>query len=91
MIKVLKSNEDECEKLKDYVIEMIYNSEGLHSVKQSFKNLFGTLIDTRGRVIMILYAIILFIFIMMIVSIYLSLYNYLINKTLVVNIFLQIK
>ena len=89
-MNAFRKNNDECGILKEYIIDIIYVQEGFHSINKSFHNLFGDLINHKKKVVNILYSFILFLLLLMISSIYISLYNFLINKTLVVNIFLQI-
>lgn len=76
---------------KEKIIDFIYESEGYYSLVSSYMNIFGKLINNKNRIMILFYTIILCLMLFMFVSIYLVLYNYFINKTLVVNIFIQIK
>lgn len=76
---------------KNRVIDLLYELEGYYSLYTSYYILFGTVTLTKKKISMLFYSIILFLLLFMIFSIYFALYNFFINKTLVVNIFLQIK
>ena len=80
---------DDCSKEK--IIDFIYESEGYYSLVSSYISIFGRLINNKNRIMILFYTVILCLMLFMFVSIYLVLYNYFINKTLVVNIFIQIK
>jgi len=76
---------------KEKIIDFIYEKEGYYSLVSSYTTIFGKLINNKNRIMILFYTIILCLMLFMFVSIYLVLYNYFINKTLVVNIFIQIK
>ena len=77
---------------KEKVIYYIYAIEGYYSIKESIKTIFGFGIVEIGikKVKYVIYAIISCIFVLMFTSLYISLYKYFMQKTLVVNIFIQI-
>lgn len=79
------------ESAKEKIIDFIYESEGYYSLVSSYVSIFGRLINNKNRIMILFYTVILCLMLFMFVSIYLVLYNYFINKTLVVNIFIQIK
>jgi hypothetical protein len=77
--------------LKERIIDIIYNLDGFYSIQRSYQILFGSLFKDKNKITLLFYTIILSLMMFMFVSIYLTLYNFFINKTLVVNIFLQVK
>jgi hypothetical protein len=79
------------EETKEKVIDLLYEYDGYYSVNKSYYNLFGSATSTKKKISLLFYVLILFLFLFMIFTIYFALYNFFINKTLVVNIFLQIK
>ncbi len=88
-VKTRKESELDDE-AKKKIVDIIYQSEGYYSISKSYNMLFGSAVFTKSKVSMILYAIILMLFVFMVFSIYFALYNFFINKTLVVNIFVQL-
>lgn len=74
---------------KEKVIYYIYAIEGYYSIKESIRTIFGFEIEIR-KVKYLIYTIIASIFVLMFTSLYISLYKYIMQKTLVVNIFIQI-
>jgi hypothetical protein len=79
------------ESTKEKIIDFIYEKEGFYSLVSSYMNIFGRIVNNKNRIMIMFYTIILCLMLFMFVSIYLVLYNYFINKTLVVNIFIQMK
>lgn len=79
------------ENTKEKIIDFIYETEGFYSLVSSYMNIFGRIVNNKNRIMIMFYTVILCLMLFMFVSIYLVLYNYFINKTLVVNIFIQMK
>lgn len=79
------------EDLKERIIDIIYGLEGFYSIQRSYTVLFGGLFKSKNTISTLFHVIILCLMIFMLISIYLTLYNFFVNKTLVVNIFLQVK
>lgn len=86
--RMIKDNEID-DQAKEKIIDGLYEKEGFYSVNKSYNNIFGGLMRNRAKIANLYYTIILCLMMFMFLSIYLALYNYFINKTLVVNIFLQ--
>lgn len=83
--KVKFTNEE-----KEALIDLFFEYEGYYSTKNSSYLIFSGFIRDKNKVTKILYSLIICLFLFMCISIYLGLYNFFINKTLVVNIFLQV-
>jgi hypothetical protein len=78
------------EEEKEILVDIIFEYEGYYSINKSSNLIFSGWIKDNNKIAKLLYSMIIFLFFFMCVSIYLGLYNFFINKTLVVNIFLQI-
>ena len=78
------------EEEKEALVDLFFEYEGYYSTKNSSNLIFSGFVKDKKKVAKILYSLIVCLFLFMCISIYLGLYNFFINKTLVVNIFLQI-
>ena len=84
-------NSDLDDETKEKIIDYLYEMEGYYSIKQSYSVLFGSMLQSKSKLQILFYSVILCLIVFMFISIYLALYNFFINKTLVVNIFIQTK
>jgi hypothetical protein len=79
------------EETKERMVDLFYEIEGHYSVYKSFNVIFGGLFNNKKSISYLFTTIVLVLILFMIFSIYFGLYNFFINKTLVVNIFLQVQ
>ncbi len=87
--KTSKENFEVNLEIKEKVVSLIYRMEGYYSLQSSFYNLFCGLISSKNKIRFVLFTMILCLMFLIFFSIYVALYYFLINKTLVVNIFLH--
>jgi len=77
---------------KNKIIEKCFEIEGNYSTKRSFREMtFGILNFNSNQIILFFYFILTMLAFFIMLTIFLAMYHYFINKTLVINIFLQIK
>jgi len=88
-IKTLNQNAEVNLEIKEKIVDLIYQIQGHYSIEHSFYNICGGLITSMSKMMFLFYFMIICLMFFMMFSIYASLYNFLINKYLVVNIFLQ--
>jgi len=90
--KELKENNDVNDDKKNKIIEKCFEIEGNYSTKRSFREMtFGILNFNSNQIILFFYFILTMLAFFIMLTIFLAMYHYFINKTLVINIFLQIK
>jgi hypothetical protein len=89
--RLLSKDSEIDDETKEKVVDLFYEVEGYYSVYKSFYAMFGGLVKSINKISIIFNIIILILILFMFMSIYFALYNFFINKTLVVNIFLQVQ
>jgi hypothetical protein len=89
--KLHQRDSDIDEETKERMVDLFYELEGHYSVYKSFNVIFGGLFKNKKSIYYLFSTIVSFLILFMIFSIYFGLYKFFINKTLVVNIFLQVQ
>ncbi len=89
--KMNQRDSDIDQETKERMVDLFYELEGHYSVYKSFNVIFGGLFNNKNSIYYLFTTIVSVLILFMIFSIYFGLYNFFINKTLVVNIFLQVQ